>query len=73
MAREVLADGHHPAITAAERHRLIQPRMGTIVDQVLAVAHDVSRDWVRVQVWLPLELTQQVLEMEAQARVRTKS
>ncbi len=51
---------------AAERHGFTQPR-------VLTAAHDVPRDRVRVEVWLPPELAQQVREMEMQAREQAKA
>lgn len=72
IAREVLVDGV-PKFLVAERHRLTQPRVGAIVDRVLAAAQDVPRNWERVEVWLPPELAQQVREMEAQARARAKA
>ncbi|WP_051242619.1 TrfB-related DNA-binding protein [Azohydromonas australica] len=71
IAREVLVDGVSRA-TVAERHGLTRPRITFIVDRVLAAAHDVPRDWVRVEVWLPPELAQQVREMEAKARARAR-
>jgi hypothetical protein len=49
---------------------MTQPLVGAIVDRVLAVAQNVLRDWVRVEVWLPPELAQQVREMEAHARAK---
>jgi hypothetical protein len=72
IAREVLVDGI-PRTTVAQRHGLTKPRITFIVDRVLAAAHDVPRDWVRVEVWLPPELAQQVREMEARARARAKA
>ncbi|WP_051242953.1 TrfB-related DNA-binding protein [Azohydromonas australica] len=72
IAREVLVDGV-AKVTVAERHGLTKPRVGAIVERVLAAAHDVPRDWVRVEVWLPPELAQQVREMEARARARAKA
>ena len=72
IAREVLVDGL-PKARAAERHGLTQPRVLAIVERVLAAARDVPRDWVRVEVWLPPELAQQVREMEARARARVKA
>jgi hypothetical protein len=72
IAREVLVDGV-PKFLVAERHRLTQPRVGAIVDRVLAAAQNVPRNWERVEVWLPPELAQQVREMEAHARARAKA
>jgi hypothetical protein len=69
MARAVLVDGL-PRATVAQQHGLTKPRVTAIVDRVLAAAQDVPRDWVRVEVWLPPELAQQVREMEAQARAK---
>jgi hypothetical protein len=72
IAREVLVDGL-AKVSVAERHGLTKPRVGAIVERVLAAAQDVPRDWVRVEVWLPPELAQQVREMEAQARARERT
>ncbi len=72
IAREVLVDGV-PKFVVAQQHNITKPRVGAIVERVLAAAQDVPRDWVRVEVWLPPELAQQVREMEAQARARVKA
>jgi hypothetical protein len=49
---------------------MTQPRVGAIVDRVLALAQNVLRDWVHVEAWLPPELAQPVREMEAGARAK---
>ena len=71
IAREVLVDGV-PKFVVAQRHNITKPRVGAIVERVLAAAQDVPRDWVRVEVWLPPELARQVREMEAEARAQAK-
>lgn len=67
IARAVLVDGI-PKFVVAQQRKLTKPRVGAIVDRVLAAAQGVPRDWVRVEVWLPPELVPQVREMEAKAR-----
>jgi hypothetical protein len=72
IARAVPVDGI-PKYVVAQQHKLTKPRVGAIVQRVLAAAQDVLRDWVRVEVWLPPELVQQVRELEAQARSRARA
>ena len=72
IARAVLVDGL-PKFVVAQQHKLTKPRVGAIVERVLAAAQDVPKDWVRVEIWLPPELVQQVREMEAQARANARA
>jgi len=65
----VLVDGQ-PKVTVAQQHKLTKPRVGAIVERVLAAAQGVPRDWERLGVWLPPDLAQQVCEIEVQARAR---
>lgn len=67
IARRVLVDGI-PQKDVAEDAGLTKQRVSSMVRRVLAAAHAIPSDWVRVEEWFPPDVAAKVRKMAADAK-----
>lgn len=68
-ARKVLVDGI-PPVEVAQQCNMSKQRLNGILNSVRAAANGVPVSWVRVEVWVPPELVQQVRDIEERAKAK---
>jgi len=71
MVRLVLVEGQSQT-DVARQYGLTRQRVSLAVKQILTVADNIPKGWVKLEIWLPPALANKVRDMEQKARQQLK-